>query len=163
MLLRSLVKQVSLLLKQNQLTLSVIESCTGGMLASLFTSRAGASQFFIGGVVVYSNQLKEDLLKVSQSLLAEYGAVSNEVVESLVINGQKITKSDITIAISGIAGPKSDDSNKKLGLVYIGVAYGEQIVIKQYNFNSWYLFFNKRNIIQRRACKAVLLLIQQIL
>ena len=158
MFLKLLVKQVSLLLKKEKLSLFVIESCTGGMLSSLFTTYSGASEFFKGGIIAYSNQLKKDLLQVPAEILNKYGAVSKETAEILVKTGQDIAKSDLTIAITGIAGPKSDNSKKPLGLVYIAINYKEEIMIKEYYLNSFSLL-NKRNFIQKRACKEALLLL----
>ncbi len=102
-------------------TIVFAESCTGGLLSSSLTSISGSSQVFKGSVVSYSNELKNSLLNISEEKLTKYGAVSEEVCESMAINVKEKLRADWAIAISGIAGPKGGSENKPVGLVYISI------------------------------------------
>lgn len=104
------------------LTLGVVESCTGGGLGAVITSVSGSSKVFAGGLVTYSNTLKHTLAHVPEALLSAYGAVSNEVAEAMASGGRTRLGVDVCVAITGIAGPKSDDTAKPVGLVYIACA-----------------------------------------
>lgn len=102
-------------------TLCVAESCTGGAISSRLTKVSDASQYFMGGVVTYSNELKEKFLKVDGEVIAQYGAVSEEVVRAMVLGVQEVIGSDFAVAVSGIAGPKGGSENKPVGTVWVGV------------------------------------------
>ncbi len=143
------------LIKKN-LSISVAESCTGGMLSSSITSISGASKIFNIGLVTYSNLAKIKLLKVSSSNIKRYGAVSEICCLKMVEGLSKLSKSKINISITGIAGPKGGSKNKPVGLVYIGIKKGKKISINKY------LFKNKnRENIRKNSVKEALKLIEK--
>ncbi|MDR1683618.1 MAG: CinA family nicotinamide mononucleotide deamidase-related protein [Candidatus Symbiothrix sp.] len=145
------------ILKQNGLTLSVAESCTGGKLASLFTAIPGCSQYFKGGVVSYSNDAKSDILNVNLWDINQYGAVSCEVAEQMVRGAQNIFHSDCAIATTGIAGPDGGTPEKPVGTVWIAVAYRDLIVSRKFQFSK-----NRENNILR-ACNNGLAILMELL
>ncbi len=112
------------LLTKKKLTLSLAESCTGGLLASSITSISGSSKIFIMGFVTYSNNAKVKFLKVPKKTITNHGAVSHETCLSMVKNLSKISKSNISISITGVAGPNGGTKEKPVGLVYIGLKKG---------------------------------------
>ena len=109
------------LVKRNE-TIVFAESCTGGLLSSSITTVSGASQVFKGSIISYSNELKNSLLNITEEKLAKYGAVSEEVCESMGINIKKKLGADWAIAISGIAGPNGGSRDKPVGLVFISIS-----------------------------------------
>ena len=115
------VKKIINLLKNKKITLSVAESCTGGMLAQAITSVNGASKVFEFAIVTYSNQSKVSYLKVPLKIIKKHGSVSEECCRSMVDNLSKVSKAKLNIAITGIAGPKGGSKLKPVGLVYIGI------------------------------------------
>ena len=123
-----LEEEVGELLKAKNLSLSTAESCTGGGIAALITSVPGSSEYFSGGIVAYSNEIKESLLHVSTETLAKYGAVSCETVVEMAKGAMKTLKSDCAVATSGIAGPGGGTPEKPVGVVWIAVAYKNEIV-----------------------------------
>ena len=129
------LKLVKLLTKKKQ-TVSFAESCTGGLLASSITSISGSSKVFNMGLVTYSNNAKVKLLKVSKNTITKYGAVSYETCLSMVKNLSKISKSNISISITGVAGPNGGTKEKPVGLVYIGLKKGSKTIIKKNLFKS---------------------------
>ena len=137
-------------LKKKKLTISFAESCTGGLLAQSITSISGASKVFNMSVVTYSNDSKSLILKVPKKIINKFGAVSEECCLSMVKNLAKISKSQVNVSITGIAGPKGGTKFKPVGLVFIGINYkGKNSVYK-------YLFANKtRRFIQRASANAV--------
>ena len=146
------------LLTKKKLTVSFAESCTGGLLASSITSISGSSKVFNLGLVTYSNNAKIRLLKVPKKTINKYGAVSYETCLSMVKNLSKISKSNISISITGVAGPNGGTKEKPIGLVYIGLKKGSKIIIKKN------LFKNKKRIsIQKVTTKQALKLILNIL
>ena len=128
-------KIVKLLIKK-KLTVSFAESCTGGLLASSITSISGSSKVFNMGLVTYSDNAKVKLLKVPKKTITKHGAVSYETCLSMVKNLSKISKSNISISITGIAGPNGGTKEKPVGLVYIGLKKGRRIIIKKNLFKS---------------------------
>ena len=146
------------LLTKKKLTLSFAESCTGGLLASSITSISGSSKVFNMGLVTYSNNAKIKLLKVPEKTIAKYGAVSHETCLSMVKNLSKISKSNISISITGVAGPNGGTKEKPVGLVYIGLKKGSKIIIKKNLFKS-----KNRISIQKATVKQVLKMILNIL
>ena len=118
---------------QNNLTVSTAESCTSGLLASRLTDVPGSSQYFKGGSVCYSNELKINDIGVDKDLIEKYGAVSEEVAESLAKNIAKKNNTDIGIGITGIAGPDGGTEKKPVGLVFVGIFYKNNLYIKKYN------------------------------
>ena len=121
------------LLIQNNLTVSTAESCTSGLLASRLTDIPGSSKYFKGGSVCYSNELKINDISVDKDLIEKYGAVSEEVAESLAKNIAQKNNTDIGIGITGIAGPDGGTEKKPVGLVFVGIFYKNNLYIKRYN------------------------------
>ena len=148
--MKSLIK----LLIKKKIKVSFAESCTGGLLASTVTSINGASKVFNLGLITYSNQSKIKVLKVNKNIIKKYGAVSYECCKSMVNNLAKISKANINISITGIAGPKGGTKQKPVGLVYIGIKKGNKIKVNEYLFKS-----QKRSSIQRATVKKALDLI----
>ena len=146
------------LLTKNKLTLSFAESCSGGLLASSITSISGSSKVFNMGFVTYSNNAKVKLLKVPKKTITKYGAVSYETCLSMVKNLSKISKSNISISITGVTGPKGGTKEKPVGLVYIGLKKGSKTIVKKN------LFKNKKRIsIQKATVKQALKMIFNVL
>lgn len=127
---------VGKLLKSKKSTLAVAESCTGGTISEMITANSGSSEYFLGGVVAYSNELKKRLLGVDGNHLTTYGAVSQQVVESMAIGIRKVTGADYAIATSGIAGPTGGTPQKPVGTIWIAVSSGSNTVSKMYKFSN---------------------------
>jgi len=143
---------------QKKLTVSVAESCTGGLLAHNFTKLANSSKYFQMGLITYSNEAKIKILKVNKNIIKKYGAVSKECCKSMVQNLSKISKSKINISITGIAGPGGALKNKPVGLVYIGIKKGKTITIKENKFKS-----KNRNSIQKSTVLKVIKIILKLI
>ena len=124
------------LLKKKKLKISFAESCTGGLLSSIITSNAGSSKVFDLGLVTYSNQAKQKILKVPNKIIKKYGAVSVQCCLSMVNNLSKISKSQINVSITGIAGPKGGTKKKPVGLVFIGLKFKKKIFVNKYLFKD---------------------------
>ena len=139
------LKTVRLLTKK-RLKISFAESCTGGLLSSLITSISGSSKIFTMGLVTYSNQSKVSILKVPKNIISKHGAVSYETCLSMVKNLSRISKTNISVSITGIAGPKGGTKQKPVGLVFIGIKKGNKTLVKKYFFKN-----KKRISIQRAA------------
>ena len=139
---------------KKKLTLSVAESCTGGLLAHNLTKLANSSKYFQMGLTTYSNQAKIKILKVNKNIIKKYGAVSKECCKSMVQNLSKISKSKINISITGIAGPGGASKSKPVGLVYIGIKKGQILLVKENKFRS-----KNRNSIQRSTVREVIKII----
>ena len=146
------------LLTKKKLTVSFAESCTGGLLASSITSISGSSKVFNMGLVTYSNDAKFKLLQVPKKTITKYGAVSYETCLSMVKNLSKISKANISISITGVAGPNGGTKAKPVGLVYIGLKKGSKIIVKKNYFKS-----KKRISIQKATVKQALKMILNIL
>ena len=152
--MKKLSQRIVKLLSKKRLKISFAESCTGGLLSSSITSVGGSSNVFTLGLVTYSNQAKINILKVPKRIIMKHGAVSYETCLSMVKNLYKISKTNISVSITGIAGPKGGTKNKPVGLVYIGIKKNDKILIKKY------LFENKgRSYIQKTAVNKSLQLI----
>ena len=149
--MNSLVKQ----LNKKNLKISFAESCTGGMLASKITSISGASKVFGLSLVTYSNQAKISVLKVNKSIIQKYGAVSSQCCEAMVKNLAKISKAQINVSITGIAGPNGGTKTKPVGLVYIGVKNKNKILITKNIFKQ-----KSRKAIQNATVKRTLEIIK---
>ena len=150
------IKNIIQRLIKKKLSISVAESCTGGMLSSSITSISGASKIFNIGLVTYSNLAKIKLLKVSSSNIKRYGAVSEKCCLKMVEGLSKLSKSKINISITGIAGPKGGSKNKPVGLVYIGIKKGKKIIINKYIFKN-----KNRENIRKNSVKEALRLIEK--
>ena len=152
--MKLLSKKIVNRLIKKKLTISTAESCTGGLLSSFITSINGSSKVFDLGLITYSNQSKINILKIPKKIIERYGAVSKQVCLSMVKNVYKLTKSNISLSITGIAGPSGGTKNKPVGLVYVGIKKDDKIKIKKY------LFKNKgRYYIQKAAVDKSLKLI----
>ena len=123
--MKSLVKK----LIRKKLKISFAESCTGGMLASSVTSINGASKVFNLGLITYSNQAKIKILKINKNIIKKFGAVSPECCKAMVVSLSKISKANINVSITGIAGPNGGTKKKPVGLVYIGIKKDKKLVI----------------------------------
>ena len=152
--MKKLSQKIVKLLKRKRLKLSVVESCTGGMLSGAITSVSGSSKVFTMGLVTYSNQSKNHLLKVPKQIIKKHGAVSIQCCFTMVNNLSKFSKSNIAVSITGIAGPGGGTKQKPVGLVYVGIKRGNKVKVNRY------LFKNKgRSNVQRAAVKKALELV----
>ena len=152
--MKKLAQRVVKLLSKRRLKISFAESCTGGLLSSSITSISGSSKIFTIGFVTYSNQAKIKILKVPKKIIMKHGAVSYETCLYMVKNLDKISKTNISVSITGIAGPKGGTKKKPVGLVFIGIKKGNKVlVIKNYFKN------NKRDLIQKAVVNKALNLI----
>tara|TARA_B100000700_G_C14665295_1_gene678260 strand:+ start:29 stop:502 length:474 start_codon:yes stop_codon:yes gene_type:complete len=152
--MKKLSQKVVKFLDKKKLKISFAESCTGGFLSSSITSISGSSKVFTIGLVTYSNQAKINILKVPKKTIIKYGAVSYETCLSMVKNLYKISKTNISLSITGVAGPKGGTRDKPVGLVYIGIKKGNKTFVKKYLFKN-----KKRNLIQKLTVKEALNLI----
>ena len=152
--MKELSKKVINLLRKKKLKISFAESCTGGMLASSITAIRGSSKIFTLGLITYSNQSKINILKVRRNIIIKHGAVSYETCLSMVKNLSLMSKTHISVSITGVAGPGGGTKSKPVGLVYIGVKKGKKILIKKYLFKS-----KKRKVIQRSSVNKALNLV----
>ena len=148
--MKSLIK----LLIRKKIKISVVESCTGGLLASAITSISGASKIFNLGLITYSNQAKIKILRVNKNIIKRFGAVSYECCYAMVNNLSRISKTNINVSITGIAGPRGGTKKKPVGLVYIGLKKGSKIQIIKCLFKS-----KKRSSIQKATVKKALNLV----
>ena len=130
------LKKLHKKLIDKKLTVSVAESCTGGLLASNLTKLANSSKYFQMGLITYSNEAKIKILKVNKNIIQKYGAVSKECCEVMVKNLSNISKSKINVSITGIAGPGGGSKEKPVGLVYIGIKKRNFIKIYEINYKS---------------------------
>ena len=146
------------LLKKKKLKISFAESCTGGLLSSAITSVNGSSKVFTMGLVAYSNQAKITVLKVNKNIIKKYGAVSIQCCFAMVNNLSKISKSNICVSITGIAGPKGGSKQKPIGLVFIGIKIGKKIIVNKCNFKN-----KGRSYIQRQTVKKTLNLLLKLI
>ena len=152
--MKKLSQKVVKLLNKKRLKISFAESCTGGLLSSSITSISGSSKVFTLGLVTYSNQAKINILNVPKKIIMKHGAVSYETCLSMVKNLYKISRTNISISITGVAGPNGGTKQKPVGLVYIGVKKGNKILVKKFLFKK-----RTRNSIQRSTVYRALSLI----
>ncbi len=146
MVLNNKSKKIVSLLKRKKLKIAVAESCTGGLLSSAITSVSGSSKVFTLGLVAYSSQSKIKVLKVPINIIRKYGSVSEPVCLAMLKNLNKISKTNISVSITGIAGPSGSTKIKPVGLVYVGIKRDDRVEVKKY------LFKNKgRSYIQKAA------------
>ena len=134
--MKKLSQKLVKLLSKKKLKVSFAESCTGGLLSSTITSISGSSKVFTLGLVTYSNQSKINTLKIPKKIIMKHGAVSYETCLSMVKNLNKISKTNISVSITGIAGPKGGTKKKPVGLVFIGIKKGNNILVKKYLFKN---------------------------
>ena len=155
--MKKLSQKVVKLLSKRKLKISFAESCTGGLLSSSVTSITGSSKVFTLGLVTYSNQAKIKILKVPKEIIKKNGSVSYDTCISMVKNLNKITKTNISVSITGVAGPKGGTKKKPVGLVYIGIKKGSKTLVKKYLFKN-----KKRNSIQKATVNKALNLVLSI-
>jgi len=141
-------KTIKKLLKKN-ISISIAESCTGGLLSLKFTSVTGISKIFNMGLIVYSNKSKSIFLKINENDLKKYGAVSQETAYLMVNNLQSLTNSKLCVSTTGIAGPTGGTKSKPIGLVFIGIKYKNKTIILEKKFNG------TRSQIQLKTVKAI--------
>ena len=151
------MKTLIKLLTKKKLKISFAESCTGGLLASTIASVSGASKIFNLGLITYSNQAKIKILKVNKNIIKKHGAVSYECCSAMIKNLSKISKANINISITGIAGPKGGTKEKPVGLVYIGVKKGNKIQVNKCLFKA-----KNRSSIQKATVRKALNLILRV-
>ena len=152
--MKKLSQKIIKLLIKKRLKISFAESCTGGLLSSSIASISGSSKVFTLGLVTYSNQAKINILKVPKKIILKHGAVSYETCLSMVKNLNKISKTNISVSITGVAGPKGGTKQKPVGLVFIGIKNGNKTLVKKFLFKS-----KKRNSIQRSTVNKALNLV----
>ena len=146
------------LLNKKKLKISFVESCTGGLLSSYVTAISGSSKVFTLGLVTYSNQAKINILKVPKRIIMKHGSVSYETCLSMVKNLNKISKTNISVSITGVAGPKGGTKQKPVGMVYIGIKKGNKTLVKKFLFKS-----KKRKLIQKASVNQALKMIFKII
>jgi nicotinamide-nucleotide amidase len=142
--------EIGKLLTKKGLTIATAESCTGGNIAKLLTSISGSSSYFIGSVVSYNARIKTDILKVSKKTIEKYSVVSEQVAKEMAENIRKIYKTDIAISVTGNAGPTTDNTDKTVGDVYIGIATKNKTIVKFYNFGQ-----PRERVIEKASVKAL--------
>jgi nicotinamide-nucleotide amidase len=152
--MKKISKKLIKLLTKKKLKISFAESCTGGLLSSSITSINGSSKVFTLGLITYSNQSKINILKVPKKIIMKYGAVSYETCLSMVKNLNKIAKTDFSLSITGVAGPRGGTKEKPIGLVYIGIKKGNKTLVKKFQFKN-----KKRSSIQKATVNKALNLI----
>ena len=156
--MKNLANRVVQKLIKEKLKVSFAESCTGGLLASSITSISGSSKVFNLGLITYSNQAKIKILRVNKNIISKYGAVSYECCKAMVINLSKISKANINVSITGIAGPNGGTKSKPVGLVYIGVKKKNKMIINKNIFKS-----NNRKSIQMKTVKKAFKIVNSII
>ena len=149
--MNNLANKIVKKLIKKKLKISFAESCTGGLLSSTITSVSGSSKVFNIGLITYSNRAKINILNVPKKIISKYGAVSSECCLSMVKNLSKISRANISVSITGIAGPNGGTNLKPVGLVYIGIKKGNNISVQKN------LFKNKNRISIQKATVGALL------
>ena len=152
--MKKLTQKIVKLLSKKKLKISFAESCTGGLLSSEITSISGSSKVFTLGLVTYSNQAKINILKVPKKIIMKNGAVSYETCLSMVKKLNKISKTNISVSITGVAGPNGGTRQKPVGLVYIGIKKANKTLVKKFLFKN-----KKRSSIQKATVNKALNLI----
>lgn len=150
--------QIARLLSTAKKTLSTAESCTGGRLAGIFSTPAGASVFFRGSLVCYATGIKKDILKVPEDLLETYSVVSAEVAEAMAENARSLFKSDYAISTTGNAGPAKGDSDAELGTVFIGIATPSGVYSRKFIFGN-----HREKVISKAVDKSIELMLSELI
>ena len=149
MILNNKSKKIVSLLKRKKLKISFAESCTGGLLSSTITSVSGSSKVFTLGLVTYSNQSKNSVLKIPKRIIRMYGAVSYLTCLSMLRSLSKIGKTEVSVAITGIAGPKGGTRKKPVGLVYIAIKKGNKTLVKKHLFRNKGRFYIQKTAVNK--------------
>ena len=155
MKLPDLESNIAPLLRQLKWTLSLAESCTGGLISHRITNIAGASDYYLGGINAYTNEAKHNLLRVQNETLKSFGAVSEQTVREMVNGAKQLFHSDCAIAVSGIAGPGGGSPQKPVGTVWIGLASADTTTAHCYRF------FGERLAIKNQSAELALWLLFQ--
>ncbi len=142
-------------LRAKGLTLALAESCTGGLVANHITQIAGSSDYFLGGIVAYANEIKENILQVNPDVLENHGAVSTEAAEEMAMGAKKITGADLALSITGIAGPGGGTTEKPVGTVCFAIAHTKKTLTFRYHFTG------NRNMVQTKAAMTALDLLRR--
>ncbi len=158
--LKEKAQQIINCLNEKAMKITVAESCSGGLIAALFTEISGSSIVFERGFVVYSNNSKHEVLGVKNEILDNFGAVSYEVAKEMALGSLKNSGADISVATTGIAGPTGATLTKPVGLVYISVAFKKGVKIRKFNFSGDRSHVRKLTIIE--AVKMVESLLAQL-
>lgn len=153
----NLPEKIARLLIANAKTLSTAESCSGGLLSHRLTNIPGSSRFFKAGVIVYANEAKQELLNIPRTTLKKYGAVSAPTAQAMAINARKTLKTDFSVSITGIAGPRGATKTKPVGLVFIAASSKDKILCQKF------LFKGNRLAIKTKASSAALRLLLRII
>jgi len=147
------------ILKVKKLTVACAESCTGGLISSYVTSYSGASNFFIGSIIPYSNELKYKLLGVPHKQISKNGSVSKKVAYLMAKKLSIKTKANISISTTGIAGPTGASSLKPIGLIYVGISINRSVKVYKFNFSKKY----SRKKIQKLTLFKIILILEKLL
>ncbi len=147
---QTLEEVIGYLLYMRKRTITVAESCTGGLISHRLTSVPGSSNYFLGSVIAYSNKIKRERLGVKKIILEKYGAVSEEAAEEMAKGAKKLTRSDFGLGVTGIAGPTGATEEKPIGLVYIALAHKDKVETKEFKFRG------EREAIKAKAANAAL-------
>ncbi len=148
-----LQRAVGRLLSERSMMIAVAESCTGGLVGHMITGVPGSSGWFKGGIIAYSNEVKKDLLGVSPETLKGYGAVSSKTAKEMAVGVKKKLKSDIGLAVTGIAGPAGGSSKKPVGTVFIALAWNNRAEVKRLKLSG------SRGVIKKEAAASALRLL----
>ena len=132
----SIENLIGKMLTDRALTISVAESCTGGLIGSMITDVPGSSRYFLGGIIAYSNHSKMEILNVSSKTIAEYGAVSDQTVREMAWGVKRLFNSHLGLAVTGIAGPEGGTMEKPVGTIFIGLAAEDRIFTAGYRFHG---------------------------
>ena len=138
-------------------TVATAESCTGGGIGQALTSVSGSSAVYLGGVISYTNQVKQDLLSVPNQMLVDHGAVSSETAAAMASGVRNLIKADFGISVTGLAGPDGDGSGKPVGLVYIGLASETGVRVEAYHFSG-----HRQSVRAQAVCAALELLLTEL-
>lgn len=148
---------IAKILLKKKLTISVAESCTGGLISSALTDIPGSSAYFVSGIVAYANETKIHLLEVSPEIMKAHGAVSKEAALALAQNVRRLCRTHIGLSVTGIAGPRGGSSLKPVGTVFVAVSLGNHLYFKKY------LFMGVRRKIKRQAKDAAFQMLKECL
>lgn len=153
----ALLKKINQILRKKKLTISVAESCTGGLLSYALTKYPGSSEYFKSGIVAYHSQEKVKLLNISPKIIKKYSAVSKLTALKMAENIKKIAATDISLSITGFAGPKVEDRLFSKGVVFIGIASKNELKVEKRKFKGG------RNTVQEKAVEEALRLLKETL
>ena len=154
---QSLCRLVADLVLKNKWFLATAESCTGGKIAQLITSVSGASTYFQGGIVAYSNQVKMDVLKVNSETIEQFSVVSAAVAKEMALNCKTLFNTDFAIATTGNAGPTKGNSEAEIGTVFIAIATPNEVFVEEFNFGQ-----PREKVVDRAVNKAFEMLYKEI-